>query len=217
MNMAAFPDGFDPSTAPDDFVPARPLEAVLAFFDIEPTQPSPVTLVEVDGSSRTRASVRVRCSMESGPLSANGYYQDVRAFGGVYEAAIYTPTGDYVDFGTMDLQGRQGLVCAGVAPDFAAGTCPPGMLLSETNDLGVRFTSERDTDEDGFIDAMDPARRPPGPARTAVPSSRPRPRRRPSTATETASPTTPTTVRGVPRRPRAAARTPIRRTRRSRC
>ena len=136
----------------------------------------------------------------------------------MYEATIYTPAGDYTDFGTMDLQARQGLLCSGVAPDFAAGTCPQDMLLSKTNDLGVRFTSERDTDEDGLIDAIDACPEAAAAGPSGCPGQPPPPpHRRPSTATETASPTTPTTVRGVPRRRRAAARTPIRRTRPSRC
>ena len=155
VSMGLFPDGFDPGTAPDDFVPARPLDVVLAFFDIEPTQPSPITLVEIDGWLEDDGLGACALLDGSGPLSANGYYQDVRAFGGMYEATIYTPAGDYTDFGTMDLQARQGLLCSGVAPDFDAGTCPQDMLLSKTNDLGVRFTSERDTDEDGLIDAID--------------------------------------------------------------
>ena len=217
VSMGPFPDGFDPGTGPDDFVPARPLEVVFAFFDIEPTQPSPITLVEVDGLLEDDGLGACALLDGSGPLSANGYYQDVRAFGGVYEATIYTPAGDYTDFGTMDLQARQGLVCSGVVPDFNAGTCPPGMLLSETNDLAVRYTSERDTDDDGLIDALDACPEAAGAGSSGCPDPPPLPPRRRSTATETASRTTPTSVRGGPRRPRAAAPTPTRRTRRSRC
>jgi hypothetical protein len=154
QSMGLFPDSFDPGTGPDDFVPARPLEFMSASFDIEPTQPSAITLVEVDGLLEDDGLGACALFDGSGAMSANGYYQDVRAFGGFYEAVIYTDSADFVDFGTMDLQGRQGLICSGVVPDFAAGSCPTPPL-SETNDLGVHFTSERDTDEDGVIDALD--------------------------------------------------------------
>jgi hypothetical protein len=78
----------------------------------------------------------------------------VRAWDGEYEATISTAAGDFTDLGFADLQGRQGALCSGSAPN-PVGMCQSGTTLVNVNDFGARFESTRDVDGDGIRDVDD--------------------------------------------------------------
>ena len=155
LSLPTFPDGFSGGQSADDFLAAGPLVVVDSQFTIDSPQG------RVDGSS-TLFGVALDAEHAGvceqlaggGQFNAFGPYKDVRAWDGEYEATISTAAGDFEDFGFADLQGRQGALCSGTAPN-PGGMCQSGTLLVNVNDFGAFFESVRDVDGDGFADVVD--------------------------------------------------------------